>query len=157
MKTVSLLPINRRPEVKTNTPLLKALLAEQVDVMMACGGRGRCATCHVFVEEGMESLSPMERREQRTLGRVSTRSDCSRLACQARVLGEGVRVRLPNGMYVTREQDVLDLVGRRAEQDILHPISGAILVEEGKLITRTYISKLDNIEMDLADLKITDD
>ena len=157
MKKISLLPLNRRPEVKTNTPLLEALLSERVDVMMACGGRGRCATCHVFIEEGMEALSPVERREQRTLGRVSRRSDCSRLACQARVIGEGVKVRLPKGMYVTRQQDVLDLVGRRAEQDILHPISGAILVEEGKLITRTYISKLDNIEMDLASLKVGDD
>ncbi len=154
MKTVSLRPINRRPQIETNKPILDALLAEEVDVMMACGGRGMCATCHVYVEEGMECLSPMEQREKRTLSRVSRRGAASRLACQARVCGEGVKVRLPKGMYIMNTDDVLSLVGKRAEQAILHPITGAVLVEEGKLITRTYIRQLDNIDMDLGNLAV---
>lgn len=154
MKTVSLRPINRRPEIDTNKPILDALLAEEVDVMMACGGRGMCATCHVYVEEGMDSLSPMKEREKRTLDRISRRGASSRLACQAKVRDEGVRVRLPKGMYIMNTDDVLSLVGKRAEQVILHPITGAVLVEEGKLITRTYIRQLDSIDMDLGNLAV---
>ena len=157
MKTISLLPINRRPQIETNKPILEALLAEQVDVMMACGGRGRCATCHVFVEAGMDNLTEMTRRERRTLNRVSTKSDCSRLACQARVQGEGVQVRLPQGLYVTSTEDVLDLVGKRSKQDILHPITGRILVESGKIVTRTYISQLKDIEVDLDAINLASD
>ncbi len=154
MKTVSLKPINRRPEIETNKRILDALLAEEVDVMMACGGRGRCATCHVYVEEGMDCLTKMTDRENRTLNRVSRRGAASRLACQARVIDEGVKVRLPNGMYITKTDDVLELVGKRAEQDIMHPITGAVLVEEGKLVTRTYIRKLDKIDIDLDALAV---
>jgi hypothetical protein len=64
------------------------------------------------------------------------------LACQARVINEGVVVELPSGMYLSDVDDVEELIGRRAQQNILHPISGQVLVEEGKLITRSMISKL---------------
>ena len=105
----------------------------------------------------MDNLTEMTRRERRTLNRVSTKSDCSRLACQARVRGEGVQVRLPQGLYVTSASDVLDLVGKRSDQDILHPITGRILVESGKLVTRTYISQLKDIEVDLDAINLADD
>jgi hypothetical protein len=45
-------------------------------------------------------------------------------------------------MYISGNDDVESLIGRRAQHDILHPISGQVLVEEGKLITRTMISQL---------------
>ena len=45
-------------------------------------------------------------------------------------------------MYISTHDDVEDLIGRRAQQDILHPISGQVLVEEGKLITRSMMSQL---------------
>ena len=157
MKTVSLMPINRKPQIHTQQSILDALLVEQVDVLMACGGRGRCATCHVFVDEGMDKLSAMDQRELRTINRLSGCGPTSRLACQARVLGEGVRVRLPKGMYISRDTKVEDLIGKRAQQNIIHPITGEILVEEGKLVTRHFIMKLKDVQMDLDKLSLDED
>lgn len=157
MKTVSLQPINRKPQIHTQDRILDALLAEQVDVLMACGGRGRCATCHVFVDQGMDRLSPVDQRELRTLNRLSGCGPNSRLACQARVLGEGVQVRLPKGMYISKDTKIEDLIGKRAAQNIIHPISGEVLVEEGKLVTRHFIMKLQDVQVDLAKLDVNED
>ena len=151
MKTVCLEPISKQPEVNTEEPILKALLTEQLDVMMACGGRGRCATCHVYVEDGMEQLSDVEKRERRTLGRLSHREGNSRLACQAEVQGEGVVVRVPEGMYPEDLQDIEDLIGRRAQTDIRHPEDGRILIEEGKIITRSRIRELEDVQFELSE------
>jgi ferredoxin len=156
MKTVHLSPIDRKVNIATNERILDALLAEEVDVMMACGGRGICATCHVYVEEGQDALTPKTDREKRTLGRVSGRGPNSRLACQARVLRPGVEVRLPDGTYVTNPEDVRSLIGKRAEQTIRHPIDGRLLVEEGKLITRTLILQLSDVDFDIDEVRATD-
>jgi hypothetical protein len=102
-----------------------------------------CATCHVLIKEGMENLSPLSRREQRTLEVITTCSINSRLACQTRVLGEGIVVELPAGMYLNDVDDIEALIGRRAQQNILHPLNGSILVEQDKLITRSMISQLE--------------
>lgn len=151
MKTVALLPINRAPQIQTEQRVLDALLAEKVDVLMACGGRGMCATCHVYVDGGADALTPMTAREKRTLGRVTGCAPNSRLACQAKVLREGVRVRLPEGLYVTSQRELEDLIGMRAERSILHPIDGRVLVARGKIITRSFIMQLSNIDFDIDD------
>ena len=57
-----------------------------------CSGRGRCGTCRVRVEAGAPSLSPAQDAELDTLARVQA-GQAERLACQARVLGDGVAVR----------------------------------------------------------------
>jgi ferredoxin len=142
VKTVRLDPIAKQTIINTNTNLLSVLLENDLEVSQECGGRGMCATCHVYITEGEDSISPMTRREQRTLEVITTCKTNSRLACQAKVIGEGVVVELPAGMYISGNDDVESLIGRRAQHDILHPISGQVLVEEGKLITRTMISQL---------------
>ena len=156
MKTISLKPVNKRPQVYTDAPLLDALLAEEIDVLMACGGRGRCATCHVNVTDGMDQLSPVSDRERRTLNRLSGCSPTSRLACQARVRGEGVEVQLPRGTYVTSNADLEALIGMRAEANILHPITGETLISEGKIITRSTIMKLADIDLAMGQIKVDD-
>jgi ferredoxin len=143
-KTIKLDPIGTQTAVKTNDNLLSGLLKNELNVMHECGGRGMCSTCHIYIKEGMESLSPLNRREKRTLEVITTCKMNSRLACQARVLGEGVVIELPAGMYLSEIEDIDDLIGKRATQNILHPITGKILVEEGKLITRSMISQLQN-------------
>ncbi len=146
-KTVKLDPINQETSIKTNDNLLSGLLNNELNVLRECGGRGMCATCHIYIKEGMESLSPLSRREQRTLGTITSCNMNSRLACQARVIGEGVVVELPSGMYVSDIDDIEALIGRRAEQDILHPLNGKVLVEQGKLITRSMISQLKDTQV----------
>lgn len=150
-KIVKLDPINVEIALQTNDNLLSGLLKNELNIMQECGGRGMCATCHVFIKEGMDGLSPMNRREQRTLEVITTCNQFSRLACQARVMGEGVVIELPGGTYVNQIEDIESLVGRRAEQDILHPLTGAVLVEAGKLITRTMITQLNDTKVETSD------
>jgi ferredoxin len=147
-KIVRLEPIAQESVVQTNNNLLSALLENDLSVLKECGGRGMCATCHVYIKEGMEGLSPINRREQRTLEVITTCKTNSRLACQARVIGQGVVVELPAGMYVgaMNDLDIESLIGRRAEQNILHPLNGKVLVEAGKLVTRSMITQLQDTQ-----------
>lgn len=150
-KIVRLEPIAQETAVKTNVNLLSALLDNELNVLQECGGRGMCATCHVQITNGMESLSPLNRREQRTLQVIATAKFNSRLACQARVVGDGVVVEVPSGMYVNAIEDIDSLIGRRTEQDILHPLNGKVLVEAGKLITRSMISQLQDTRLQVGE------
>jgi len=56
-----------------------------------CSGRGRCGTCRVRVDAGAAQLSAPADLERDTLALVRAGTG-ERLACQARVLGEGVQV-----------------------------------------------------------------
>jgi ferredoxin len=143
-KTVRLEPIAQESSIQTNGNLLSVLLNKDLDVLKECGGRGMCATCHIYVKEGMDALTPLNRREQRTLEVITSCKSNSRLACQARVVSNGVIVELPPGMYVNSLQDIEALIGRRADQDLLHPITGEVLVEQGKLITRSTLKQLES-------------
>jgi ferredoxin len=150
VKRVRLEPIAQVAEVATNSNLLSVLLGKDLNVLKECGGRGLCATCHVYVKEGMESLTPITRREQRTLEVITTHSAQSRLACQARVQRDGVVVELPGGMYVNAFSDLEALVGRRAEQPLLHPVTGQTLVQQGKLITRSTLATVEGLDFDIS-------
>jgi ferredoxin len=143
-KLVKLEPISQETAVNTNDNILSALLANELTVLQECDGRGMCSTCHVYIKNGMESLSPVNRRERRTLEVITTAKPNSRLACQARVMGEGIVVEIPAGLYVNAIEDIEALIGRRAEQDILHPLNGKVLVEASKLVTRSMISQLQD-------------
>ncbi|MGV3524294.1 MAG: 2Fe-2S iron-sulfur cluster-binding protein [Candidatus Sericytochromatia bacterium] len=153
MKEVILYPLNDRVHIKTEANLLQALLANRLDVVMACKGRGLCATCLVYVNSGMEQLTPMTDVEKRRLGRLTTSKPNARLACQARVMGEGVTVEVPEGMYIESAQDLETLIGRRTETPILHPISGEVLIEKAKLITRTKIEQLKSVDFDVLEMR----
>lgn len=150
-KIVKLDPINQEISIQTNDNLLSALLTNELNVLKECGGRGMCSTCHVFIKEGMDSLSPVNRRELRTLEVITTANKFSRLACQARVINEGVVVEVPSGMYVSQIDNIEDLIGRRAEENILHPLTGAVLVEAGKLVTRSMISQLKDTQVQVSE------
>jgi ferredoxin len=141
-KIVKLEPLNQEVIVNTNENLLSLLLEKDLNVLQECGARGMCSTCHVYIKEGEASLTPLNKREKRTLEVITTCRTNSRLACQARVIGEGVVIEIPSGMYLSAIDDIESLIGRRAQEDILHPISGSVLVEAGKLITRSMITQL---------------
>jgi ferredoxin len=151
-KTVRIDSINEETSVQTNDNLLSLLLDKELKVLQECGGRGICATCHIYIKDGMEQLSPMSRREQRTLEVITTCKMNSRLACQARVVGDGVVVDLPAGMYISEVEDIETLIGQRATQDILHPLYGTVLVESGKLITRSMISQLQQTRGEVSEV-----
>jgi adenylate cyclase len=71
--------------------ILEFSLVNDVAHAQVCGGRGRCGTCRVRIEAGAGQLSGVEDLERETLARVGADSG-ERLACQALVRGDGVRV-----------------------------------------------------------------
>lgn len=79
---------HREVEVtEASSTLLKALQQERVDWMHACGGKGRCTTCKVIVNEGSNNLGNITDAENRyRLQGVLTTDE--RLACQAVVIGD---------------------------------------------------------------------
>ena len=95
MARVTFLPEGKSAEVARGTSLLDAAEAAGVDLPSNCGGVCACTTCHVWVERGLESLSEVEEREDDKLQEAAGLSAHSRLACQAKVGGEDVLVRVP--------------------------------------------------------------
>jgi hypothetical protein len=53
-------------------------------------------------------------------------------------------------MYINAIDNVESLIGRRAEQNLLHPITGQVVVEEGKLITRSIINQLNETRLEVG-------
>ncbi|HEY9876783.1 MAG TPA: 2Fe-2S iron-sulfur cluster-binding protein [Candidatus Obscuribacterales bacterium] len=149
MKRIKIQPLNKDIEVDANESLLKVLLEQEMNVLQACGAQGRCATCHVYIESGMESLSTCTEQERLTLSFIATAKPNSRLACQTRILQNGVVVEVPRGMYVGSIGELKSLIGRRANQNIVHPLTGEVLVEEGKLILRSALEKMAKIDSTL--------
>lgn len=139
--------------VATNKRLLDAVNGTKQSVLAACGGKGLCATCHVFVDKGMDQLSPRTPREESSLRMLSDYKPNSRLACQAKILGSGVVVSLPRGRYIESTNDLTTLIGRRADEPILHPVDGRTLIDQGKIITRSRIMELASVDVDVAEMK----
>lgn len=63
--------------------LLEISQANGVPHAALCGGKGRCTTCRVIVEDGAENLPPPSDIEARSLAAVGARAQ-TRLACQIR-------------------------------------------------------------------------
>ena len=95
MPRVTFLPAGRTAEVPAGTSLLEAAQAAGVELPHNCGGVCACTTCHLWVEQGLSSLSPVEEREDDKLSEAAGLRLESRLGCQARVGDADVVVRLP--------------------------------------------------------------
>lgn len=149
--SVRLEPLGVTANLEDGQPLIEALVNNGLHVLQECGRRGMCATCHVYIQSGMAHLSPKNRREERTLEMVATARPDSRLACQTKVHGNGVVVRVPQGMYVDVMEDIEALIGRRTEQDLVHPLTGEVLVESGKLITRSIVNQLQDTRIQVSE------
>ncbi|MBD2188717.1 2Fe-2S iron-sulfur cluster-binding protein [Pseudanabaena mucicola] len=150
MKQIKLQPLNQDVEVATDSTLLSALLRQEMNVLQACGGQGRCATCHVYIQSGQEALSPKSEQEILTLSFITSSQPNSRLACQAKVWQDGVVIEVPQGMYIGSLGELQPLVGKRAQQNLIHPLTGEILVEAGKLILRSALEKMAAIDSSFA-------
>jgi ferredoxin len=130
--------------------LIDGLASLGHDMLRACGERGICATCHVVVKSGAQHLTARTEREHRTLGRLANATPDSRLACQARVQpGGSVAIALPGARYVTSQEDLMTLVGKRARKPILHPVDGRILIQKGKIMTRTVLMSLADTDFSI--------
>ena len=137
--------------------LIDAILELGRPLPLACGGQGICATCHCQVVEGADLLERPGERELRTLARLDGRTSQSRLACQSRLRSDGavLRLELPDSTFVQSTQDLFDLVGKRARRPVRHPSDGRILVPSGKIITRSTVVQLGDLDFDLTTLRAT--
>jgi 2Fe-2S ferredoxin len=64
----------------------------------ACGAVCACSTCHVYVKEGLEDLSPLEDKEEDKLDDAFDVRSNSRLGCQSQLLKDRLYV-----VEITRE------------------------------------------------------
>ncbi len=85
--TIRYAPGDRLVPLQHGATVLECLRAAGVPHLSVCGGRGRCSTCRVRVENGGEYLVAPDADEQRVLDRIGL-SGPVRLACQIRPKGD---------------------------------------------------------------------
>jgi 2Fe-2S ferredoxin len=85
MPKITFLPDNIVAEVPKGTSVLEAGMHAGVRIGNACGGVCACSTCHVWVKQGLASLSEQEDRELDILDKAYDVKPSSRLSCQAEV------------------------------------------------------------------------
>src|ERR1700727_2477125 len=86
--------------------LLDVALNFGITLDHACGGNCACTTCHIWVKEGAENLSPMDDDEADRLDMAADLQLNSRLGCQTVIKKPGkVVVEIPawNRNYVSEE------------------------------------------------------
>ncbi len=88
MPKITFLNTNQVIDAKANETILDAALAHDVPIQHACGGFCACTTCHIKVVSGQDQLAPIEEMEEERIASVDGLEPRSRLACQARVLGD---------------------------------------------------------------------
>jgi ferredoxin len=142
---IALHPINKTLDLESGANLLATLLANEVQIRSVCRGRGICATCQVSVKGGPGSLSPKTPQEMKTLSLIDGAGPDTRLACQCRVLADGVVIELPAMVFVEALDDLLALIGDEAVTDYRHPIDGKVLIPKDKIITRSLLQLFKNL------------
>jgi len=85
MPKVLFMPQNIEVEVDEGTVILDAALDNNIQLDHNCGGNCACSTCHVVVEEGIETLGEPTEDELDMLDEAEGLTDRSRLACQCKV------------------------------------------------------------------------
>ncbi len=91
---VTFLPMNKTVEARMGTALLDVAIDHEIELEHNCGGNCACSTCHVIVRDGADRLSPKSEDEEDQLEDADGPTPDSRLACQAKLLGD-VTVEIP--------------------------------------------------------------
>ena len=146
---ITFYPLNKASDVEYGTNLLETLLKNEIQVKSVCKGRGICATCQVKVKCNPMALSPRTPQETKTLGLIVGADENTRLACQSRIIGEGVMIEMPLGLYVESLDQLMNLIGEVAVSDYRHPISGAIMIPKDKLLTRSQLTLFKSLTEDI--------
>ena len=94
MPKIKFLPAGTEVDVVEGTTVLDAALDNDVHIDHNCGGNCVCSTCHVWIEEGIQTLDPMNEDEQDMLEDAEGLAKNSRLACQCEVSADLV-VKIP--------------------------------------------------------------
>ncbi len=78
-------------EIVEDQTILQASLEAGIPHYHACGGKARCSTCRVVVQEGAENLSSPNKAELK-LREQKKFPDNVRLACQTKVISSNVKI-----------------------------------------------------------------
>ena len=142
MSTITIDIDGQKVQAQPNATLLSVFREHDIFVNSICGGQGMCASCHFFVVAGSEGITAPTKQEQMTLQFTKIDRPGARLACQTRVIGNGIMVELPKGTFVESEQDLVQEIGKKAKKTLIHPMTGEVLVEAGKLVMRSALEKM---------------
>jgi ferredoxin, 2Fe-2S len=69
--------------------LLKAIQAAGIDLMHACGGKGRCTTCRLVILQGQENFSSPSKAELKYRSGGLLKQN-ERLTCQCTLTGQAI-------------------------------------------------------------------
>ncbi len=86
-------------EAAAGESLLEVAQRHHVPVGYACGGNCACSTCHVYVRQGLTSLSDMEDGEADILDMAFDVRPESRLGCQSKIGVADVVVEISDESY----------------------------------------------------------
>jgi ferredoxin len=142
MTTITLSIDGKQVAAEHNSTLLSVFKEHDILINQICGGQGMCASCHFFVVDGNDALTAPTKQEQMTLQFTKIDRPGARLACQTRAIGDGVVIELPKGTFVKSEQDLETKIGKKADKTLIHPMTGEVLVEAGKLVLRSALEKM---------------
>lgn len=82
-------------DARAGRTLVDELLAHGIAIEHACEKVGACATCHVHLRVGGESVAAPDDEEEDELGKAWGLDAQSRLSCRVRVRGQQLVVELP--------------------------------------------------------------
>jgi ferredoxin, 2Fe-2S len=77
--------------------ILEVAMDNDIELHHNCGGVCACSTCHVYVQNGMDSLREITDKEEDFIDRAVSPKLNSRLACQCELEGdEDIEVVVPD-------------------------------------------------------------
>ena len=150
MSTITIDIDGQQIQAEQNSTLLSVFRDNDILVNQICGGQGMCASCHFFVVGGLDAMTAPTKQEQMTLQYTKIDRPGARLACQTRVIGDGIMIELPKGTFVESEQDLEQEIGKKAKKTLIHPMTGEVLVEAGKLVMRSALEKMKQASSSFA-------
>jgi len=88
MGTVTIMPSGKTVDAEVGKTLLEVILASGESLKHECDGNSECGSCHLFVQTGRKSVSRIQPIENQKLDTMVGIGSKSRLACQARIIGD---------------------------------------------------------------------
>jgi ferredoxin, 2Fe-2S len=88
MSSVTIMPSGKTIDAEPGKTLLEVILAAGESLKHECDGNAECGSCHLFVQTGRKSVSRIQPVENQKLDTMVGIGSKSRLACQARIIGE---------------------------------------------------------------------
>jgi 2Fe-2S ferredoxin len=88
MSIVTIQPSGKTFEAEIGKTLLEVILAAGEDIPHKCDGNAECGSCHIFLQSGRKSVSKVQGVENQKLDTIVGVGSKSRLACQARIIGD---------------------------------------------------------------------